>query len=329
MTRHRRSRRNPAVAAHRASVQQDNTGALVTAVVLGGGIGFVLYLINRSNTSATTAPALVVPNPPATMPAPSLTVSRVGPTAGPNGPDPSPAVVARLRSNDSEAKNVFGIQAMAYSYRVTDAIPDGIDGPVTDALISTMTGGQSTTYGPSVPANARAYVDNLGVSPRLLPFTLPMDVIDSVNEQQHFIDSGAHPLQVLPTIGPSLPAGNAMMVRNAGYAMHTARIGSMSMHRPTTPAVARPSNASPVRRPAAQAVIPYAGFDRPLTVLPTNAVGSNPGYGVMTDPRGLHIGLWDAIEGRYHAPLGTGIVAADNGANPIAGQPGGYWSGYR
>lgn len=507
MARHRRSSRprftgykNPASVA-RTSVQPKadySAAPMVAAVaVIAGGIA---YLIFMPRTPAIAAP-MPLPQPTRATPQQSTPVA---PSVGPNGPDPAPALVARLSSSDNDPKYIFYIQAMMYSNYLTDAIPDGIDGPQTDAMISRATGGQSTTYGPMVPAAVRAYVAQNSQGTRMLPFTLPQSVIDSVNSAASFIDSGAQPLQVMPTVPTiSMPAGRAIsgtrsmarptahaVARPAGQAAarpmvasvtipagqtaarngqvaapglyippgayvawlahngwscdrwsqmtrsqqlqflrgtfvsgdytwtthgldsynkqfaamlrsgfpalqssipgtylpftvgttggtdiertqqaQLARLlqsinddclraavnpniphvsvaavtsatpraprpsgeavpGSMSMQRPTAHAVARPAGTT-AARPANQAVIGYAGFNRPLTVQPTNSVGSNPGYGAMIDPRGLNIGLWNAIEGQYHAPVGTGIVAADNDQNPIAGQPGGYWSGYR
>ncbi len=328
-------RRNPTSRARaRQAPRQEYS---IAPALIGGGVLGVLALILMRNRSSTPAVAATLPattasvatTPPTTTFAPppvsgyyqGTPQTSIGTTSGPNGRDPSPALVARLRG-DMNAKYIFDIQALAYSYGVTNAIPDGIEGPVTDAMISTMTNGQYTSYSPSVFLIARGYVDGLGNQPRLLPFTLPSDVIDQLNAAAGFVDSNAHVVQVMPTVTSA--SAQAMMPfgqpTSRPFPAGNARPGSMSMQRPTHTAVSRP---------ASQAVIPYAGFDRPLSVLPINAVGSQPGYGTMIDPRGLNIGLWNALEGRYHAPLGTGIVAADNDANPIAGQPGGYWSGYR
>lgn len=296
---------------------------MAAIMVAAGGVAYLLFM---PRTSAIAAP-LPLPQPSRATPQQSAPAA---PSVGPNGPDPLPTVVARLRSSDNQPKQIFYVQAMMYSNYLDDAPPDGVDGQHTDAMISRATGGQSSTYGPAVPAAVRAFVASNSQGTRLLPFTLPQDVIDAVNSDASFVDSGAVPLQVMPTVPTiTMPSGRAIS-------------GTRSMARPTARAVARPagqvaarpSGQQPERpgqpmRPAQQAVIGYAGFNRPLTVLPTNAVGSNPGYGAMIDPRGLNIGLWNAIEGQYHAPIGTGIVAADNDQNPIAGQPGGYWSGYR
>jgi len=85
---------------------------------------------------------------------------------------------------------------------------------------------------------------------------------------------------------------------------------------------------TPRTTPAGQAVVPYAGFDRPDTAGLSNRVGANPGYATMIDPMGLNIGLWQTLYGASHAPLGTGNVAADVDQNQVAGQPGGYWAGH-
>ena len=337
MARHRRLYRNPTSAGRRAIVppapaSQANYSWFVP-VAVGLGAGILAWFFTRPKTAAAATPgASAVPGTTTTsFPAPPVSgysqangqSSSIGSTSGPNGPDPSPALVARLRGDDN-ARQVFGFQAEAYSNGATEAVPDGIDGQVTDALVSVMTRGQSSTFGPSVLANARAYIDSLGstFSVRLLPFTLPQDVIDAVNASVQSVDPGAGPLQVLATIGPSgaspLPAAQARLsqIRAAGQA----RPGSRSMQRSTSHAPARP---------ASQAVIPYAGFDRPIEPTPMNYVGSNPGYGAMIDPRGLNIGLWNALEGPMHAPQPTGNVALDNDQNPIAGQRGGFWQGYR
>jgi hypothetical protein len=245
---------------------------------------------------------------------------------GPNGPQAPATLISRLRTSDS-ARQIFALQSLFYSYGFTNASPDGLEGPVTDGLIAQINSLGSFTNEParftarSIGNAAAVLSQRYGAPRRVIPFTLPNDVINLVNASIARVSSLAPLLQVLPTTPPDQFAqagATGGFVGNAGRVLRPA--GRVQSQAPTV-------NGRPVH-PAGQ-VIPVAGYDRPLTVQPTNTVSSSPGWGVLTDPRGLNIGLWEAMEGWMHAPLGTGVVAADVHQNPVAGQPGGYWAGYR
>lgn len=253
-------------------------------IIGGAAIGAGAYLLFRSRAQAAPLPSTVTTTPsrtPLSPPAPSTpTITETAATVGPNGEDPSPALVARLRQSQ-DARNIFAVQALAYSYNYTDAVPDGIQGPVTTALLQQLTG--SATFGPNTLQDAQFIIDS---SPsgqfgaRVLPFTLPNDLIQSINSTIASYYPQGHLLQVLPQI--SSPAGQVM---------------------------------------------PYASYSRIPSVLPGNTVGANPGYGVITDPWGLNMGLWQGLAGDgFFSP--SGVVQADLNMNPIAGQDGGYFMGY-
>lgn len=299
-TRRGRSRRPAAVPASaptpsiRAS-QAEFTKPMPPILPIAAGaaiVGGVAYLLLRPSTSQAAPMPQQLPSglPPTTqlpsspLPSgyyPSGTGQNVGLTSGPNGADPSPSLVARLRGSDA-AKRIFATQALAYSTRYTDAVPDGIEGPITDGIIQSTVG--ATSFAPQLyPAIRQALLAQPAASEmgmRILPYTLPNDLIKSVNQVAVSMDPQTPLLQVLPQV-PN-PAGQVM---------------------------------------------PFAGYSRIPSASPGNTVGQNPGYGVITDPYGLNLGIWQRFAGGGHyAPSGN--VAADIGRNPIAGQTGPFFQGY-
>lgn len=240
-----------------------------------------------------TPPVTVLTPPGASGYFPSSTGQNVGLTSGPNGADPSPSLVARLRGSTA-AQQIFALQALAYSTHYTDAIPDGIEGPITDGILTSTVGASrfSPSLYPAVRAALLAQPTASEMAMRNLPYTLPSDLIASIGQTAASMDPQSPQLAVLPQI-----SGGAA----------TANINSWL-----------------AALPAGQ-VMPFAGYSRIPSVSPGNTVGQNPGYGVMTDPSGLNIGLWQFYTSRY-APSGN--IAADLGRNPIAGQDGGFFQGY-
>jgi hypothetical protein len=297
------------------------------AAALAGGV----YLLLRPRTAGAATPGLgttlgrtqaglpaprTIPETVLTPPGPSGLNPPSSGTIGPNGPDPDPALVDRLRASD-QARQIFALQAMLYSAGFADPltgnlqVPDGIEGPITDRQIARINQLGSYSSEPGRFTNrsimnadgvlqAQAGGSLQGFGLQLLPFTLPQDVLDAVNSSAAAVDTFYPSVQARPQISP------------AGQAYYPGSIDPASFY----------PNATGV------GIIPYPGMDRPRTVLPSNTVGANPGYGVFTDPRGLNIGLWQQLEGRFHSPLGTGVLHADVNANPVAGQRGGYWAGY-
>lgn len=203
-------------------------------VVLGlGAVGVGAYFLLKPRAAAAVPPPVPTTllrsgaSSPAFLPPPpsGLGVAGVpgagaaGTTYGPGGiPDPPPALVLRLRGSSS-VRQVFALQALLYSYGFTEAVPDGLEGPVTDGLIGAVNQlrgrpGDPTRFAPQALANAREAMEaRFGGGPtHLLPFTLPPDVIASVNNDALAAD-GAYPLlQVQPTTAPA-----GQVIPTAGY----------------------------------------------------------------------------------------------------------------
>lgn len=255
------------------------------------GAGYLLM----TRQSAAAVPPLPPPGGgtgPSTPPAnaPTGVGSAPVPSMGPNGPNPPSALVNRLRTSET-ARRVFALQALAYSYAVTDAVPDGIEGPVTDGIIRSL--GQSapmtnSTLG-GVDTSLRTRFGDIDAY-RSLPFTLPQDVIDAVNRSAASIDPSYPTLQVFPTVEWQTLAVN----------------------------------------PSGQVMIPYPGYSRAyMDDAPSNSVSASPGYGVGIDPYGMNLGLWSTFGPSGAMGSGTGRVYQDVGAGPIAGSSGNAWCGYR
>lgn len=224
MARRRRSPTTPSIRASRAEFLPK--GPPIVPIVLGATIvGGLAYLFLRPSTAAAlpmpqtgtagtgTPPVTNLPAAPVSGYYPSGTGSTVGLSFGPNGADPSPALVARLRGSLA-ARQIFALQALAYSLRYTDAIPDGIEGPITDGIIQSTVG--ATRFSPSLyPAIQRAILATPTASEmavRVLPYTLPSDLIPLVNQAARSMSSTSPLVQVLP----QLPNASSGAVSPAG-----------------------------------------------------------------------------------------------------------------
>lgn len=204
--------------------------------LLPGGVqGGLPTNVATPNVPAATPPAPVStpttvfsPPPPSTPGAaiPPATNATVPPApSNVTGTTASSTLVARLRGN-STARQIFALQAAAYSYGLSNALPDGIEGPITDGIIGAVNAAGSFTneprrYTTRSIANLRAVLVARGLrAPRLLPFTLPADVIQSVNQAAASVDNQALLLQVFPTAaaGAMAPGGKVLpFVSPTGY----------------------------------------------------------------------------------------------------------------
>lgn len=114
-----------------------------------------------------------------------------------------------LRANE-EAREIFALQALLYSFGATTAPPDGVAGPVTNSLIAAYSGTPpETNYQFDTLALVRQRLQTmLPGALHYLPWRMPQDVIDAVNQSNAALDSMAIPLQVTASNGVG-PAGRA------------------------------------------------------------------------------------------------------------------------
>ena len=122
-------------------------------------------------------------------------------------PGISPTTLARLRAS-ALARQIFALQAMAYTTGYSNVVPDGIESGSTDGIIRSLTNAGS--YGHGVLAAARNALNGARVV-RLLPFQLPTDVITAINHSALAADPNAVLLQA-----HQAPAGQAI-IPVAGY----------------------------------------------------------------------------------------------------------------
>lgn len=179
--------------------------------LLAVGVGAVAYFVLRPST------AQAMPLPATTAPLPATTVT---PTAAPSFPTaqqhapaatdsvtPSgkAALIARLRSNE-QARRVYYFQAMMYSGKVTDILPDGIAGPVTAGFVADVNRLAGFPNAPTAVTDAvlaripAALVVSMGHSGgfRVVPQQIPADVIALVNATARRANVQADLLQTLP-----------------------------------------------------------------------------------------------------------------------------------
>jgi hypothetical protein len=140
--RHRtRRRRNPTKP--RAAAAK----GISPAILIGAGVAGVALILWARSSGAQTAQ---IPSPGSS-------------TGGGGGPSAS-GLDARLQSSE-QAREVWIFQAELYMYSVTTALPDGIIGPVTQNLITTVnsaTGyGSSNEWTQEMVQRARQYIFQL------------------------------------------------------------------------------------------------------------------------------------------------------------------------
>lgn len=171
--------------------------------IVGGAAAVGAILLVRRSSQASVVPTTFTPAVPAPIP--------LTPRPTPGTTQPAPAlsatdvIIRRLRSSEG-AREVFSFQSMMYSWRATEYTPDGVVGPLTRSLIkrvNAVPGGPppSDVFVPGVLGKALDYLTVYAsdVTPRVIPFRLPRDVIDAVNATTH---------RILPT-GPVLQASAA------------------------------------------------------------------------------------------------------------------------
>jgi hypothetical protein len=187
-------------------VSENGAGSFLSIILLGAGIGGVVYLAVKY---------FGVPKLPSTaVPLTGIGVPPGGPGLGGNhpgsAPTPPPALVALLRSNPT-ARKVFLFQASMYSYFQTDALPDGQIGPVTRAMVAKVNRAlnpmdSSTVLDDGVLQRLGSALRTLTnthqgdasqARVRILPGTLPQDVIDQVNAAGLAVASDVPPLQIM------------------------------------------------------------------------------------------------------------------------------------
>lgn len=200
----------------RAARPSASSGPPWGLIGLGAAAVGVGYLIVRSQSSAaaTLPPTGSTPSTPVPSTIPTSTGGTaprpMPPTYGPNGQDPPAALVARLRTSET-ARRVFALQALAYSYGFTDAVPDGIEGPVTDAIIHQLNVLDALPNEPSRMTDRTLGIAHAGLTARFglnpqfspLPYTLPQDVLDAVNRSAYALDPTYQTVQAQSTEAPA------------------------------------------------------------------------------------------------------------------------------
>ncbi len=172
--------------------------------------------ILASNVPARTTAA---PSRPAAPSSRSSTPAPMPPLAPPRStsqvpPEPiisTPAdranqaeLIHRLRTDEGYREN-FALQALFYSWGFTESVPDALMGPATRTNIRKI----NELYGDPAPASDQfqqrtmnRVIDvlirttHLPGPYRLLPFTLPRDVVDAVNSSMNRLTPGGPALQV-------------------------------------------------------------------------------------------------------------------------------------
>lgn len=196
MRRQRRSqRRRP-----RSNPSTETTVFIVAGVAAGAGILLWLFARRRGTQQAAQLQASVgaasqYPDSQPAQPGTSSTAQQSQPqttqtlqesvSSGLGGGDRLSTIVARLRGSSS-ALQLYAFQALMYEVRLTDAIPDGLQGPVTTAMIQDLQRRdslpQTGTFDPSLVAAAVDVTGySAGASLRPIPDQLPDDLVAQMN----------------------------------------------------------------------------------------------------------------------------------------------------
>jgi len=179
----------------------DGPSAGTIALIAGGAVGAILLIrwVMRSQPQPTVGSG---PNV-GSLPFPGG-LGGQQPTAGGSGGQSAPpinpyesvggnvstqdriaAIAARLQGNPA-ALQLYAFQALAYETRLTDALPDGLMGPVTSQVISSLQQRDNLPItGTFDPSLISAIVDvtgyTAGASLRPLPDALPDAIVSQLN----------------------------------------------------------------------------------------------------------------------------------------------------
>jgi len=178
-------------------------------LTIGAGLAVLVYYGQKSINATPPPPGPIPPNPASNLlqglshafsaltgSSSSSTPSSSGTPAGGGGPAPKTCqpwdttTVCLLYAN-SNARKIFAFQSALYSYGITDQAPDGIWGPITAGLVTRVNqatqNGNSSVLNDNVLRSVNSALHNLSPSgdqlpsPRLIPQSLPQDLIDQIN----------------------------------------------------------------------------------------------------------------------------------------------------
>jgi hypothetical protein len=164
-----------------------------------GAVGLLaLYLVlRRSQEQPSVAPVAgydtfaAAPDLIALAPVPTIT-------------EPATNLIIRRLSSSEAARQIFAFQSAMYSWRATEYTPDGLLGPLTRSLIKRVNSlpgvwQPSDAFDPSMLQKGKSYLlaNYVGrVTPRVIPYRLPRNVIDAVNRSIHQVMPEGPVLQV-------------------------------------------------------------------------------------------------------------------------------------
>lgn len=202
-------------------------------VLAGLGVGLGVWLLTRSSQAAPMGPGMQTGSYPS-LPAPASTgaggtsgaAGGAGGSGGSGGAtyNTSMSDVNRLATlysrlrGDANAQAIYAFQALMYQANFTNAVPDGLMGPVTTAMIQSIqqrdslpvTGTFDTSLFAAIQdvtgwSSSTAYTDM-----RQLPDTLPDDIVTALDQVVQTADPSwqgpiinAYMIPAAPTSGPS------------------------------------------------------------------------------------------------------------------------------
>jgi len=171
-------------------------------IALGAlAVGIPIYLLTRSST----AYAGVLPGTGGKVPSTGGGTggARTTPTGGGTPSNVAPSATLQRLLTDQRARQIFNVQAVAYEFGLTDAIPDGVYGPVTRGIINSAQRnagvGATSTFAANVLSLVRAdgqHYSGSTTPTRSLPISLPQGVVSSLNADALAVDVRATPVSV-------------------------------------------------------------------------------------------------------------------------------------
>lgn len=149
---------------------------VLPAVLIGVGV----LLLTQKSQAANMLP-LTGPNPLAR------------PTTTPNTTATTTDLVTRL-STSQLSRAIYNFQALLYEYGYTNAVPDGVDGPVTRSLTDQVDRDTQGITGTPLEKAHFAVLVRFGVNAqpiRTVPDVLPVSVINQLNADARLLDPNA------------------------------------------------------------------------------------------------------------------------------------------
>lgn len=175
--------------------RENPTGGPPWALILGlAAIGGGIFFLLRGTAQAAAAP------PPARLPGTGTPSSKPAPGLPAQTQQPAAPTLDQFLAGSRAARQTFNIQAVAFEYGLTDAIPDGRFGPITQRIVNQAETAMNKPRTTGLVPESLRTVRLMGQSTanptlRMLPMQLNPSVTAALNADALSADPQAVPIQ--------------------------------------------------------------------------------------------------------------------------------------